>query len=73
MKYPKAVIMGENKIKLQFDKDDIMSPIPAKEIPIRNAGNFANMGYWLDNEYDYIIVKDDEDNLVLLKMLKGTI
>jgi len=39
-------------------------------IALRSGGIFASKGYWLNEEFDWIIVKDDQGNLVLVPTVK---
>ena len=71
MKYPKAIIKDKktDSEAIEIDRDRIALPnlSPPK---LRTGGEFAELGYFLSDRYDHIIIKDSQDSLVLVSLEK---
>lgn len=45
---------------------DLKNILNGNGIDIRDSGNYKNKGFWLSNEYQWSLVKDSADFLVLI-------
>lgn len=62
-------------LEILIEKDRIIPPSKVLDfhtLAIRDGGEFAGLGWYLAecNEYDWVIVRDDGDSLVLLRLKK---
>ena len=72
MDYPKAEFKSTIDTPTTFGVDlkKVVPPVYEKDYVVRRKGEFAGLGLWLDLDYDWKIVRDSKDNLVLLQMKK---
>ena len=67
MKYPSGRIkLGNSNLTIEFEKDKIVSVSEYNNIKCRLDGQFRGLGYWLDGHYNWQIIKDEHDELVLV-------
>lgn len=73
MKYPKVKLIDsevcEDKV-VEIEKGNICIPLRIAPLEIRGAGSLKDLGYYLHEEYNWQIVRDDTDNLVLIATIK---
>ena len=58
-----------SKDSIPVDLSDIVRPVK-KEFAIRTSSNLKGLGYFLNAQYDYIVVRDNTEALVLLTVKK---
>ena len=80
--YLKAKLIGtkeEDEPIMEIDPESIICPKPTSLIDYlrgcssycRTNGNLTAKGIWLDGAFDHIIVRDNMDCLVLLRLKKN--
>ena len=72
MEYPRGVLIEENKRDTEAItiQRDCIAVRELDGLPLRIAGNFSEVGYFLSSRINWIVVKDDEDELVLIPIKK---
>ena len=72
MLYPKVVFTSKDPSKvIGIDESEIVSCEKRYVMEVRNSGILKGRGHYLDSRYDWIIVKDDQEQLVLLALEKS--
>lgn len=74
MKYVHAVIGKEppGAAPLVISRKALIdiASLPDDSLVVRTTGDFTNKGYYLNTDYNWTIVKDNEGALVLLPLVK---
>lgn len=72
MKYPLGIIIDQT---IKMEKEEVFTVEASRltsvpELEVRACGNFQRRGLYLDNHYDWVIVKDSEGLATLLRLKK---
>lgn len=70
VKFIKKIEENSNEIEIK-EKDLINNILDTIELCVpRNEGPFKNKGYWLNPQYDWVIIRDASTDLVLVPLKK---
>lgn len=71
MEYPEAQVITNKSIFIEIQLlVDVSDFVYYGQIEKRNSGIFENKGFYLDKKYNWVVVIDDKNQLVLVPLRK---